>query len=1253
MTIIKYLPRSRAKAALLGILIAGKITGSYATVIVPSNMPLENIDRALSNVVLALSVEFPTGDTASYANGNGGGSASATYSSATTFYGYFDPVKCYSYSASSLYFSPVACAAGTFKGNLLNWAAMANIDQFRQILTGGNRIIDTATNTVLQRAYNDTQSNTSSYFPNRSATTSDANVSTQLTYRSANLGDKMLVQSGASINTTGLSVAQMATQDCATLATTWGNANKINNVAQPAPWTCYHVRVKVCDKTAGLEGNCIDYSTTGGSAKPEGLMQQYNQNMRFSAFGYLNDGTRARQGGVLRARMKSVGPTIADPIAISTANPKLEWSSTTGVFAANPDSSDQAATTGATGSGVVNYLNQFGYASGYKGYDPMAELYYEALRYLRKMSPTPQAISSYTTAMVDGFPVINFDSSVPANDPVVSACQQNFILTIGDVNNHCDTRVPGGSVNSNCTGTLPVGDTVNFANWTNTVATMDSYATAAANQSPGRYAGWYLGGLAYWAHVNDIRPDYATKRVAGTVQNVTSFFVDVMEPYNGQNPVQTGSTKTPMYLAAKYGGFNRSLAVNDNPTQTISGSAINPWDKNNNGTPDNWYAGNDPVTMRAGLNDVFQQIVAAGSLGSGAAPATSGVSIATAKNVYYASYSLVNGGLGSVKACSFSATSTQCLNNPDWDAAAWLDPTVVNTYSTYQDNTTRQIITRSGGSGVPFKYTSLSIADKATMDINPSTKLTDTPTLLGAKRVDYIRGDSSMETSKSGGIFRTRTSTKLGDIVGSGTVYVGAPSSLYSGTLFTGYSSFLANKKNRSPVLYVGANDGMLHAFDASASGKGKELFAYVPGYFLKADPATAAARVSALTTLTYTHQFYVDSTPMVGDVKLSNTNWATLLVGSYGAGGKGLFALDITDPSSFSEANASSISKWEFSDSDDVDMGYSFNQPTQSPISGQALQFAKINDGTASGKWAIIVGNGFGSTNGKAVLYFLSPDDGSIIKKIEVESSAGSNGLATPFPVSTKTNGLIDTVWAGDLQGNMWRISYNTTTKDWDVVKSFKGDPTKPITAAPVATPHATLAGAWAVVFATGKYIERPDFKTTTQQTIYGIADTFANTSIQQSDLVAQTVLSTSTPDTNGDFIRTTSSNTVDFASKKGWYFDLPTTNGERSSVNPVIPADTGIVLVSSFTPATACLPGTGYVNVLNASNGAAVVNASGTVIPSTGAQGMGISYLGTVVSSGTKAIVKVGGLGPWKTQLELIKPAVSSVRFSWRQIR
>lgn len=1283
--------------------------------VVPSNVPLANIDVAPSNVVLALSVEFPTADTASY----GVAGYSPTYNSTQTYYGYFDPAKCYLYSSTNRYFSPATCTASTPKGNFLNWVSMTNLDQFRQSMTGGNRWIDTPSLTVLQRAFTDalgggvtetTVVSSNINAPNRVATTADAgnmgSSSTQYIYKISGLGDKILVQQGSTITLLGTSasnLAAMAVQDCPTLVTTYKSAHSNNN----PPWTCYHIRVKVCDSASGLEANCVQY---GSNYKPEGLMQKYSFNMRFAAVGYLTDNskTNTQQGGVLRARMESIGPVTPDPLNVSADNPAKEWSSATGQFFQNPDAADATASSTLSGttisnSGIINYLNRFGYSPStstgyaYKYYDPMAELYYDAVRYLRGMRYSNQSVAYATSSNAtrfDGFPVIKF-AGAPAvsgaansnDDPITSACQPNFIITLGDVNNSCDQRIYNAPIGTEAAssggcsgGSYPTpSDPVNFAPPTSTVTAWDPLdITLSHGNTP------LIAGMAYWSHINDIRPDKAAGRMPGQIQNITTYTVDVMEKTGGSS--YTGTKKTQFWLAAKYGGFDltktdqTSTTTRNNPnTNNGHGSA---WDANGDGIPDNWFRGNDPIAIQTGLASVFDKITAAGSIGDGAAPATSGVTLATASEIYYATYSLANGGRGSVKACAFS--STDCGNNTDWDAANWLTPGVTETYTdlstgttgnayTYLDSDTREIITRSGGTGVPFLYGSLAAADQGSLSYDPQTQVADTVTspTRAEKRVNFLRGDAANEIV-NGGVFRSRSGTRLGDIVDAGPVYVGAPNALYSGDLFPGYSDFISDNLNRKPVLYAGANDGMLHGFDVS---NGKELFAYVPGYFLQTDAGKNAARIASLTNPLYSHNFFVDATPMVGDVEIGGT-WKTLLVGGYGAGGQGFYALDITNPTALSEAQAATVSKWEIASSDSTgddalaDIGYTYNQPTISPISGQFLQFGLVPTGESTHRWAIIVGNGFGSATGKAALLFIDPATGGIFNEIVVDSSIARNGLATPFPVDTDQDGLIDTIWAGDLNGTMWRVRWDMTACNtdasqcqWVTTALFRAGATQPITSAPAVAPH--CVSGYNVVFGTGKYIERPDYNTTTQQSLYGIHDDLSGSDmteakVAKTDLVQQTIASTSAASTsNGDITRSYSSNTVNYLINMGWYIDLPASAGERSITNPVILADTGIALLGSFVPATACLPITGYVNVLNACTGGQAYDPSGTAIAGIGGLGAGIPYLSTPISDRSQSVILInpaarpGFTLPPTFKKEIIKGFNSGVRASWRQLR
>ena len=576
---------------------------AHAAAVVPSQTPLANIDRALANVVLTISAEFPTADTSSYgAVGSLGNPDTTVYDSTKTYYGYFNSDMCYTYvtitpvTDTNTYFQQTPCVSGiTPKGNFLNWASMGVLDQFRQTMTGGLRLVDTVGTTILQRAYFDTLpgGGSPSYpgvseagvnagninAPNRVATTTDAGnlgktdgtaqAGVQFMYKISGMGDKMLVKSGSTMSWGTSTAPQRALQDCPTLSTTMGGA-------VPATPMCYHIRVKVCE-SGKLETNCIPY---GVNYKPEGLMQAYNQNMRFSAFGYLSDYTQTQnqQGGVLRARMKSVGPTYADPVNVANPNPNKEWDSTTGVFIVNPDTVDATASTvlagfTVTNSGVLNYLNKFGQPSNYpagfstlgyayKYYDPFAEIYYDSLRYLRGLPASTQSMANAVSTKksnFDGFPAIKYKGIGFDTDPVVNACQQNFIIAVGDKNNQgCDSRfgaAPGAPNGSCSSGSAPSDDTINYGNalWDVTsskglgsypVSTYDTLASGVK----------WLGNLAFWAHTNDIRPDRSSQRTTGTIQDVTTFVVDVMENHN-----YDGTIKTQLWMAAKYGGFDKKL----------------------------------------------------------------------------------------------------------------------------------------------------------------------------------------------------------------------------------------------------------------------------------------------------------------------------------------------------------------------------------------------------------------------------------------------------------------------------------------------------------------------------------------------------------------------------------------------------------------------------------------------------------------------------------------------------------------------
>ncbi len=266
---------------------------------------------------------------------------------------------------------------------------------------------------------------------------------------------------------------------------------------------------------------------------------------------------------------------------------------------------------------------------------------------------------------------------------------------------------------------------------------------------------------------------------------------------------------------------------------------------------------------------------------------------------------------------------------------------------------------------------------------------------------------------------RSRT-TVLGDIADSGVVYVGPPNSPYQAATDPGYSTFLTTFESRAPRVYVGANDGMVHAFDDST---GNETWAYVPSVLYRGgtaggDPKTGLGALSyqdgALPP--FVHHFYVDATAKVTDVNFaadtSGQDWRTILVGGLGKGGTAYYALDITDPSAIvTEADAATKVLWEFKPSD---MGYTYGKP----IIAKTRAF--------NGAWLVIVATGYNNPSGVGQVYFVRAKDGVLLKTM-------STGVGTPGSPSglahlagyTKNyhNQLAEQIYGGDLLGNFWRF--------------------------------------------------------------------------------------------------------------------------------------------------------------------------------------------------------------------------------------
>ncbi|MGB5832397.1 MAG: PilC/PilY family type IV pilus protein, partial [Thiohalocapsa sp.] len=471
-----------------------------------------------------------------------------------------------------------------------------------------------------------------------------------------------------------------------------------------------------------------------------------------------------------------------------------------------------------------------------------------------------------------------------------------------------------------------------------------------------------------------------------------------------------------------------------------------------------------------------------------------------------------------------------------WDAGAVLSG---------QTAASRKILTvsRDTNDGIPFRWAGIASQTDTLHGDLLNTDAFGTSDGLGSQRVNYLRGDATTG-------FRVRNN-KLGDIIHSSPLYVGRPQ---AGYVNAAYGTFASNLRDRERVIYVGANDGMLHGFNATT---GAEVIAYVPG--------SVYPNLSRLTDPDYgetllPHRFYVDGSPMAADVQV-NANWMTVLAGGLNRGGQGYYALDISDPSLFAETNSAAANTvlWEFTDANDPDLGYTYNGPVVNYDTWQSAQIAKMNNG----KWALIVGNGYNNTEadghasatGHAALFIIYIEGGadgtwSATDYTKIDTGAGSlvapNGLATPAPIDIDGDGDVDIAYAGDLEGNIWKFNLtDASASNWTTGLLYAavdagGNP-QPITTAVMTLHHPN--GGFVVGFGSGQYLELADLSTTAPQTLYGIWDSALGGSVAtvtggRASLVEQSVLAV-TRVANTDY-RVTSNNAVDFSTKKGWYMDL-----------------------------------------------------------------------------------------------------------------
>lgn len=617
--------------------------------------------------------------------------------------------------------------------------------------------------------------------------------------------------------------------------------------------------------------------------------------------------------------------------------------------------------------------------------------------------------------------------------------------------------------------------------------------------------------------------------------------------------------------------------------------------------------------------------------GSASAASTSSLELVAGNNnqVYRASYT-TQSWTGDLQAFTLNGADATIATTPSWSSQALLDTASPSARKIYYRQPSASTTLRQ------FTYANLTSDNLNSNFDNLCTQgvvasqcatLSTTDKALantGSNLVNYLRGERSFEssTSTTAALYRKRDHVQ-GDIINGAPVHVGKPPFSYADS---GYADFVTAQASRKPVVYTAANDGMLHAFSADITDGGAELWAYIPASVMPNLYKLADASYGAK------HQYFVDGAPVMADIQMAGV-WKTILVGGLNDGGRSYYALDITDP-----LNPKSL--WEFTD---TNLGYSFGNPV----------IAKRADGT----WVVAFASGYNNTSGdgKGHLYVVNANTGA--KLLDIATSAGSptdpSGLAKINAwVDSTTDNTAKRFYGGDLQGNLWRFDIDNLVQPNQgamQLAKFQIDATtpQPITTKPET---ALVSGQPVVLVATGRYLGVGDITDSTQQSIYGVKDTF--TSMGWGDVRANTANFVKQTFTVSGSSASVTNTAVNWAIKGGWWVDMPNTR-ERVITNMSLQFGT-LAIASAIPNGDACSSGgSGWRYYLNVTNGGVVTtNPVGTQWSAI-ALIVGMTWVKD--SNGNSRIVFQNSNGDIKSE---IPPTVSSSgagsahRTSWREL-
>ncbi|KPG92776.1 pilus assembly protein [Pseudomonas sp. RIT-PI-r] len=524
-----------------------------------------------------------------------------------------------------------------------------------------------------------------------------------------------------------------------------------------------------------------------------------------------------------------------------------------------------------------------------------------------------------------------------------------------------------------------------------------------------------------------------------------------------------------------------------------------------------YYQATDSTGLNAALSSALSDITS--KAGSGGAGVTSGTTLTSSSSFYQTTYD-PRDWRGTIKSFGFTSAGTVNTSAAQWTTDTTIVPAA--TAASFQSWNTLS------NAAVTLAYGNFSPAQQTTLSQGLPTGIS------GVDLVEWSKG-----TNKAG--LKVR-SVLLGDIINSPLV-LASPADKTAADLSgdTSYSTYRATKAaNMSASLLVNANDGFVNVTN---SATGTRRYAYMPSSVLP------SLRLIADTNYVngVSHKFLVDGQVGVFDAQ-SGAAWKTLAIGGTGAGGKTFYGLQLFD------ASAGNVIKalWEVSAPATAstanafnDLGYAYARP----------EVARL----ANGRWATFIANGYGSNSGVAALYVLDALDGSLIKKIVIDSTETSNGLSS-VKLKVNSSNVVQAAYGGDLKGRLWKFDLSATSPDsWGVAFSGKplfttaGGAAQPITAQPLLADNAL--GGKQVFVGTGKFNETADKTNKDLQAFYSVWDADGGSGQLTVSSLQPQAITGSFSGSSGQFLTTTQNDTT-YPAQKGWYLPLVYNNvltGER----------------------------------------------------------------------------------------------------------